>query len=155
MIQRPPKSTRTYTLFPSTTLCRSAGLHRGVERGARCAAAGLGILAYARVEQCVGEFQLPTLGKLGRQPRLCTLTTGAAGVAIRRAATTVALDDQLIAGFGIEHCNLCMRCGTEAELGAEFGVVAARGIELEIQAGAIRSICEFGKRERKSTRTSP
>src|SRR3546814_6090109 len=34
--------------------------------------------------QCVGEFQLPTLGKLGRQPRLCTLTTGAAGVAIRR-----------------------------------------------------------------------
>src|SRR3546814_3297135 len=47
-----------------------AGLHRGVERGARCAAAGLVILAYARVEQCVGEFQLPTLGKLGRQPRL-------------------------------------------------------------------------------------
>src|SRR3546814_14268727 len=62
-----------------------AGLHRGVERGARCAAAGLVILAYARVEQCVGEFQLPTLGKLGRQPRLCTLTTGAAGE-IGRAA---------------------------------------------------------------------
>src|SRR3546814_18858900 len=73
-----------------------AGLHRGVERGARCAAAGLVILAYARVEQCVGEFQLPTLGKLGRQPRLCTLTTGADGVALRRAATTVALDAQQI-----------------------------------------------------------
>src|SRR3546814_8859909 len=53
-----------------------------------------------------------------------------------------------MAGFGIEHCNLCMRCGTEAELGAEFGVVAARGIAPEIQAGAIRSICEFGKRRR-------
>src|SRR3546814_12566037 len=58
-----------------------------------------------------------------------------------------------MAGFGIEHCNLCMRCGTEAELGAEFGVVAARGIELEIQAGAIRSICEFGKRRRLEAAT--
>src|SRR3546814_6066808 len=28
MIRRPPRSTRTYTLFPYTTLCRSQLLHR-------------------------------------------------------------------------------------------------------------------------------
>src|SRR3546814_3222103 len=32
MIRRPPRSTRTDTLFPYTTLFRSDGLHRGARR---------------------------------------------------------------------------------------------------------------------------
>src|SRR3546814_13946848 len=32
MIRRPPRSTRTDTLFPYTTLCRSGGIDEGVER---------------------------------------------------------------------------------------------------------------------------
>src|SRR3546814_9959421 len=46
-----------------------------------------------------------------------------------------------------------MRCGTEGELVVEFVFVAARGMELEIHAGAIRSICEFGKRRRLEAAT--
>src|SRR3546814_15961471 len=38
MVRRPPRSTRTDTLFPYTTLFRSAGFHRGVAR--RLALAG-------------------------------------------------------------------------------------------------------------------
>src|SRR3546814_13376157 len=35
MIRRPPRSTRTYTLFPYTTLCRSSRkLSKGQDRGA-------------------------------------------------------------------------------------------------------------------------
>src|SRR3546814_15444417 len=43
MLRRPPGSTRTYTLFPYTTLFRSAGAIRGggAEGGARGAGTGL------------------------------------------------------------------------------------------------------------------
>src|SRR3546814_8190261 len=36
MIRRPPRSTRTDTLFPYTTLCRSGGRRQGRIRAVRC-----------------------------------------------------------------------------------------------------------------------
>src|SRR3546814_8694764 len=58
MIRRPPRSTRTDTRFPYTTLCRSAGParrfpHRAARRALRLAAAlaGLGVAIQADVAQ--------------------------------------------------------------------------------------------------------
>src|SRR3546814_2371482 len=60
-IRRPPKSNRTYTRFPYTTLCRTTGKARGLAKDgpgggwvARLFAAGM-VLVDAGVDQSVGE----------------------------------------------------------------------------------------------------
>src|SRR3546814_937127 len=53
MIRRPPRSTRTDTLFPYTTLFRSLGFRRGDDggpRGARAVAMRVDILAGAELD---------------------------------------------------------------------------------------------------------
>src|SRR3546814_9199493 len=78
MIRRPPRSTRTDTLFPYTTLFRSAGAvdglaqarvmqcgavlpHRGVQRGAECTGGDAGKVGQAgccrRSEEHTSELQ--------------------------------------------------------------------------------------------------
>src|SRR3546814_17130720 len=43
MIRRPPRSTRTYTLFPYTTLFRAARIDREAERAGRARAVEQGV----------------------------------------------------------------------------------------------------------------
>src|SRR3546814_5535995 len=61
MIRRPPRSTRTYTLFPYTTLCRSL-VDAAVGRNAPVAPGSVGLLADG------GELQ-PLLLPPGRGAR--------------------------------------------------------------------------------------
>src|SRR3546814_9482746 len=58
MIRRPPRSTRTDTLFPYTTLFRSGGVdhhHGAVDRGQRAIGVLAEILVPRRVEQVEDE----------------------------------------------------------------------------------------------------
>src|SRR3546814_6898187 len=55
MIRRPPKSTRTYTLFPYTTLCRSEGTGRGPGRSGNALALGIAMAGQASLVDLVGD----------------------------------------------------------------------------------------------------
>src|SRR3546814_11433577 len=58
MIRRPPRSTRTDTLFPYTTLFRSEGAAPGLEEVERCAAFGGGEHRAGHRRQAVGDDDL-------------------------------------------------------------------------------------------------
>src|SRR3546814_5377532 len=83
MIRRPPRSTRTDTLFPYTTLVRSSG-HTSSEGGTSVAgpdpsrtkctwrvAAQLGIIATGLDAACVGNVLIYTSSTVGKPPRPC------------------------------------------------------------------------------------
>src|SRR3546814_1003131 len=59
MIRRPPRSTRTDTLFPYTTLFRSLGHYRNLSPDGAMAGAGAGIPGYRR-DQPVGTATAST-----------------------------------------------------------------------------------------------
>src|SRR3546814_5438891 len=68
MIRRPPRSTRTDTLFPYTTLFRSAYLHKGVGSGIRLRLirrCGTGARPDDR-QGCEGRTGLSNLNRLAR-----------------------------------------------------------------------------------------
>src|SRR3546814_17863664 len=64
MIRRPPRSTRTDTLFPYTTLCRSKGLNYDAERGGR--AYRVLELRYALIPQHAGNIEIPAVDFQGQ-----------------------------------------------------------------------------------------
>src|SRR3546814_9089462 len=62
MIRRPPRSTRTDTLFPYTTRFRSLGCDEGDEHVGRVGpgASGLGVVVPHRVDDCrLAGFRIP------------------------------------------------------------------------------------------------
>src|SRR3546814_3422667 len=105
MIRRPPRSTRTDTLFPYTTLFRSAHAVDDAGTSARCARALTPTLSRKRER---GQKPSPACGRgLGegalltdlRQPRLCItveVRVGGGGAGDRDLAHLAGLHEQLV-----------------------------------------------------------
>src|SRR3546814_6490322 len=66
MIRRPPRSTRTDTLFPYTTLFRSCGPLRQSRRALELKRVGGGLLVQTPDERCLDEVALRIVSR--RQP---------------------------------------------------------------------------------------
>src|SRR3546814_7358478 len=67
MIRRPPRSTRTDTLFPYTTRFRSRGLHRGADRRRGSLRAAVGGLHAAAVLRHAAGFRAAGPGDTRRR----------------------------------------------------------------------------------------
>src|SRR3546814_4876867 len=82
MIRRPPRSTRTDTLFPYTTLFRSAAILKGVPTGRRKHSKGLAahdmrrLINHKLIDQARGEQSTGKFGEIGRA-HVCTPVTNA------------------------------------------------------------------------------